>query len=100
MLKHRNTPKSRWLIVSGFNIYCDQCKEVLDIPGGYYTCDNSCNWDLCTKCYTAMAAGSELPKAGSEIGGFVKATIGEASMVFGKYKQHREDKREEKKAQR
>lgn len=38
-LRMRTTPKPRWMIVSGNNVYCDACKCNLDIPGGYYTCD-------------------------------------------------------------
>jgi len=46
------------MIVSGNNIYCDACKININIPGGFYTCDQSCNWDLCKDCYEAMKTGS------------------------------------------
>ena len=52
VLKLRTTPKTRYLFVAGNNIHCDICKtKNLDIEHGYYTCESSCNYDVCRDCF-------------------------------------------------
>ena len=51
LLKHRVGPKQRNLLHSGNHIWCATCKSMIDVSKGYYTCDNTCNWDYCEPCY-------------------------------------------------
>ena len=77
LLQLRNTPKTRFFIVSGNHIYCDGCKIVLDIKQGYYTCSNSCNYDICLECYDYKAKGAAKPAKWSTIKSFTIAMVNE-----------------------
>jgi hypothetical protein len=54
-LCRRTTPKPRNLVLTGRHIWCSACKVMLDIPKGFYTCEQSCNFDLCDECHKKMA---------------------------------------------
>lgn len=60
VLKLRTTPKARYWVVAGNTIHCDLCKtKNLDIDHGYYTCENSCNYDVCRDCYFDLVTNTK-----------------------------------------
>ena len=60
VLKFKTTPKARYWVVAGNNIHCDICKtKNLDIENGYYTCESSCNYDVCRDCYFDMVTNTK-----------------------------------------
>lgn len=57
-LKHRTTAKYRNIMLTGHHIWCASCKSLIDLGKGYYTCEKSCNWDLCSQCFDYMTGGT------------------------------------------
>ena len=49
-LQLRSTCKNRDG-ATGASISCDMCKAAIAVWGGYYTCEEDCNYDICKNCY-------------------------------------------------
>ena len=49
-LEYRQTCKYR-PGSNGSTIACDLCKESIQVWNGYYTCNNDCDYDICSSCF-------------------------------------------------